>query len=226
MRTFSIKEALSTGWWAFRANLPIFVLFGVAMLAVWFLEQVGVSIANASGPAKPAFLALVTVASRVAQIWLQLGLFRTALKLADGQLTGTDAFLRSSEDFLSFLLASVLYGLLVSVGMLLLVVPGVIWAVRYGASGFVVADEHVDPVAALKRSAALTKGLGWELFVFGLALLGVNLLGAMALGVGLLVTIPVTAIAAARVYRVLVARAAAQTTALPPAPIGRPAEVH
>jgi len=226
MRTFSIKESLSAGWQAFKANLSVFVAFGAAMLGVWFVEQVGISIANASGPAKPAFLALVTVAARVAQIWLQLGLFRMALKLADGQTVSTDDFLRSSGDFFGFLLASVLYGLVVGAGMILLVVPGIIWAVRYGAYGFVVADEHVDPVAALKRSAALTEGLGWQLFVFGLALIGVNMLGAMALGVGLLATVPVTAVAAARVYRVLVARMAARITTTPPALIGRPAEAH
>jgi uncharacterized membrane protein len=226
MKTFAIKEALGAGWKAFTANLSVFVAFGVMMLAIWFVEQVGISIAGISGPMKPVILALVTVATRVAQIWLQLALFRMALKLADGQTISTDDFLRPSGDFLGFLLASVLYGLVVSAGMILLVVPGIIWAVRYGAFGFVVADEHTDPVAALKRSAVLTEGVRWELFVFGLAIIGVNIVGAMALGVGLMATIPVTAVATARIYRQLVARAGARTTTSPPAPIGRPAEAH
>ncbi|HYV44172.1 MAG TPA: hypothetical protein VFA20_04885 [Myxococcaceae bacterium] len=226
MKTFSIKEVLVAGWKAFRENLSVFVTFGVAMLAIWFLEQVGLGIANSSGPMKPALSALVTLAARVGQIWLQVGLFRMALKLVDGQAVTTDDFLRAHGDFLGYLLASVLYGLIVGAGMILLVVPGIYWAVRYWAYGYAVVDEHVDPVTALKRSTVLTDGVKWEVFLFGLAVIGVNIVGAMALGVGLCATIPLTAVAGAKVYRILVARAAARMSALPPAPIGKPIEAH
>jgi hypothetical protein len=48
----------------------------------------------------------------------------------------------------------------------------------------------------------------------------------MALGIGLFAAIPVTAVAAAKVYRVLVARAAARGTLVPPAEVGKPIEAH
>jgi uncharacterized membrane protein len=162
----------------------------------------------------------------VAQVWLQLGLFRMALKLVDGQPISTSDFLKGHGDFLVFLLAWVLYTLVVGAGLLLLIVPGLMWAVRYGLYGFVVVDQHAEPVEALKRSAVLTEGVRWEVFAFGLAAIGVNILGAIALGVGLFVTIPLTAVAAAKVYRVLVARAEARGRPVPPAEIGRPIEAH
>lgn len=226
MKTFSIKEVLGAGWKAFKENISVFITYGIAMLAIWFLERVGLGIANSSGEAKPALSALVSLAARVAQAWLQLGLFRMALKLVDGETVNTDDFLRAHGDFLSYLLASVLYGLIVGAGMILLIVPGIYWAVRYWAYGYAVVDEHVDPVTALKRSTVLTQGVKWEVFAFGLAAIGVNIVGAMALGVGLFATIPLTAVAGAKVYRILVARAAARMTAAPPAQIGKPIEAH
>ena len=42
----------------------------------------------------------------------------------------------------------------------------------------------------------------------GVVFAGVNLLGAIALGIGLVVTVPMTAIAGAHLYRLLVERAA------------------
>jgi len=226
MKTFSIKEVLGVGWKAFRENISVFITFGVAMLAIWLLEQIGLGIANHSGAMKPALSALVTLAARVGQIWLQVGLFRMALKLVEGQAISTDDFLKAHGDFLTYLLASVLYGLIVGAGMVLLIVPGLYWAVRYWAYGYSVVDEHVDPVTALKRSTVLTQGVKWEVLAFGLAVIGVNIVGALALGVGLFATIPLTAVAGAKVYRILVARAAARMTPAPPAQIGRPIEAH
>lgn len=226
MKTISIKETLAEGWQALKANLPVFVAVGLVGLGIWMAEQIGLGIANASGSLKPFLVTVTNLAARLAQLWLQLVLIRMALKVVDGQPVSVDELSRSAPDFLSFLLASVLYSLVVTGGMILLIVPGVIWAVRYGLYGFVVANEHVDPVEALKRARVLSDGVRWELFVFGLALIGVNILGAMALGVGLLATIPITAVAAARVYRQLAARAASRGLAVPPAHIGRPAEVH
>ena len=43
----------------------------------------------------------------------------------------------------------------------------------------------------------------WDLFVFGLLLIGLNIVGALALLIGLLITIPTTMIAVASVYRKL-----------------------
>lgn len=224
MKTFSIKEALSAGWEAFKANLSVFIIFGLLAFGIWAAEQIGLAIGNQMGVLKPAILASVTLVARIAQLWLQLALFRVALRVVDGQpVSAEELFRPAAPDFLSFLLASVLYRLIVTGGLILLVVPGIIWAVRYGLYGFVVVDQHADPVAALKRSTVLTAGVRGELFVLGLALIGVNILGAMALGIGLVATVPVTAVAAARVYRQLTARAAARA---PEAAIGRPVEVH
>jgi uncharacterized membrane protein len=54
---------------------------------------------------------------------------------------------------------------------------------------------------AIKKSGELTYGSKWRLFKLSLLLIGVNILGALCLGVGLLVTIPLSWISLAHAYR-------------------------
>ena len=56
---------------------------------------------------------------------------------------------------------------------------------------------------SLEKSSRLTHGVKRKLLAFMFVLLGLNILGAMALVVGLLITIPVSALAVAHVYTVL-----------------------
>jgi uncharacterized membrane protein len=86
---------------------------------------------------------------------------------------------------------------------LLLVLPGIYLLLALQFWVFYIIDDRAGPVAALKRSYALTRGRLLQLFAFGCLVLGVNLLGAVPCGLGLLVTVPVTSIAWAYVYRFL-----------------------
>lgn len=63
--------------------------------------------------------------------------------------------------------------------------------------------ENAGPMTALRKSAHLTEGVKPKLLVFYLALLGLNILGTIPIGLGLFVTMPISLIAAAHVYRQL-----------------------
>ena len=69
---------------------------------------------------------------------------------------------------------------------------------------YVLIDHPKDSVRdQLKRSWAITEGVKWKLFGYIFAQAGVVLLGLLALGVGMLVALPVVAIATASVYESL-----------------------
>jgi uncharacterized protein DUF975 len=60
--------------------------------------------------------------------------------------------------------------------------------------------EGGDIVESIRKSSKLTHGVKWRLVFFVLAILALNLLGFIALVVGLLVTIPVSMLAFSHVY--------------------------
>jgi uncharacterized membrane protein len=89
------------------------------------------------------------------------------------------------------------------VGTILLIVPGIIWALKFQFYGYYIVDKNLKPVDALKMSAMSTSGKKGNLFVFFVLLGLINFLGLIALLVGLLISVPVTLLAYVYVYRLL-----------------------
>jgi uncharacterized membrane protein len=69
--------------------------------------------------------------------------------------------------------------------------------------GYFIVEHSSGPIVALKESARITKGEKWNIFLLVLIFLGINILGVLALGIGLLITAPMSAIGIAYVYRKL-----------------------
>lgn len=68
------------------------------------------------------------------------------------------------QRFWSLLGASILAGIIIILGGLLLVVPGIIAAVSFAVITPVVVVERVGPIEALSRSGELTQGRRWQIF--------------------------------------------------------------
>jgi hypothetical protein len=100
----------------------------------------------------------------------------------------------------TFLLAFCIYSVLVVGGLVLLVVPGIYLAVRYAFFGQVIATSPVSPLEALRDAAALSYGRWWTISRTVLMALLLNLAGAALLGLGLVITFPVTLLAISSLY--------------------------
>jgi hypothetical protein len=92
-----------------------------------------------------------------------------------------------------------------SAGLVLLILPGIIFAMFMFAN-FIVVDRELGPIEAMKESSRITRGKRWTLLWLSLAILVINLLGLIALVVGLLVSVPVTWLALAHAYRLFAGR--------------------
>lgn len=58
---------------------------------------------------------------------------------------------------------NILTGFIILAGFLLLIVPGVIWSIKYSLATYVYLIENKKGMATLKRSAELTKGYKWAI---------------------------------------------------------------
>jgi uncharacterized membrane protein len=141
--------------------------------------------------------------------FVTMGIFNVSLRFADGQQGEARDFISAYPRYLSFLGASILYSIIVTIGFILFVIPGIFAAVRLQFFGFYVLDQGAGATEALQRSWETTRGVGWQVFGLDLALIGIIILGAIALVVGLLVAIPITWLALAYVYRQLEPKPAA-----------------
>jgi uncharacterized membrane protein len=101
------------------------------------------------------------------------------------------------------LIAAILVWFILTIGFLLLVVPGIILALIFCFYSYAIVDRGLGPIDALKHSAAVTKGARMALLGFWIVAFLLNLVGLLALVIGLFVTGPITMVAAAYVYRKL-----------------------
>lgn len=200
-KTFSIKEALSYGWNALKQDPVqwIFLVIGVSFL----ITAPSMVFDWVSDGRAPVLSGVLSLATGLASIVLQIGITWILLAHIDGkEWTWRDLY-RHYSLFLNFLVASILFGLIVAGGLILLIVPGIIFAVMFGQYSYVIVDKGVGPIEALKQSKRITSGVRWKLLGFHIVSFFVVILGFIALLFGALIAIPVTTIAAVWVYRAI-----------------------
>ncbi|MBY4250137.1 hypothetical protein HQO37_21325 [Rhodococcus fascians] len=139
----------------------------------------------------------------VVALLIQAALVRGALHEVDGIKPAFGSFFQFGN-VAAVIIAGILVGIATSIGFVLLIIPGIVitfftwWTFQF------VIDRGDEPIPAIKASAQAIASNGGTLFVLALALVGLNIVGAIPLGLGLLVTIPITIIAGTYAYRVTV----------------------
>jgi len=208
MTPISIKESLRFGWHTFTARPWLFVQTGLLL----FLVNVAVNLLQSllemggkqGGDVAAGSIGLISAIIGITISFLMsMGETNFFLRAHDNTETATLKDLWHPESFWKFVGVSLLSGLAIFAGFILLIVPGIIAAILLMFVGYIVIEERLTPIAAMKKSIALTKGNRWKLFQLGLVIFGINILGFMALLVGLFVTIPVSFLTMAHVYRTL-----------------------
>lgn len=214
MNTFSIGESLTFGWETLKKR-PLMI---IGAFAVAFI--VSTVISTLLDPGKDAPLTLMTflmgAASFIVGLMVELGLTTFSLRAHDSVETVQINDLWNPGAFFRYVIGQVAVGLIVIVGLILLIVPGIIFALMFLFTSYLIVDKHMKPFDAIKESMRITKGHKWQLFLFVLTIIGINILGLLALAIGLLVSIPVSMLAVVHVYR-KIEHAASEITPVPTA---------
>ena len=190
-----IGEALSFGWSTTKSNFGFLVAVLIVAILVGALPE---------ALSESVFMDLVSFALSSA---MTMGVIRISLRFCDGKRPAFGDLFSCFPLLPQYIIASIIFGLIVGTGLILLIIPGIIWSIQFFFYDFEIVDREVGPFASLGQSSAITKGAKWDLLLFFLSLAGINVLGALLLGVGLLATIPTTMVALAFVYRRLEATA-------------------
>lgn len=193
MHTFSIGESFGRGWTIFKKHVSLLLLAGLVTL-----------ILNGAQKGRGVIGALFFIVSLLAQI----GLIKIYLKLLDGENAKAGEIFAHGELFIQYLVVYLLYAAGFVIGLILLIVPGIWFGLTYTFAPVLVVDKKLGLKAAFRESARLTRGHRGKICLLILAIIGANILGAICLVVGLLVSIPVSTLAYLAVYRKLEGRAA------------------
>ena len=183
-------------FWFFAVMLAIIY---VIMYALPYLGQVFIDNAlNKSQLANGLFSLFINLLS----MFVSMGMLRIALNIYEGKPVDYEMLFTGWPYFLKYLGGMILYGLICIAGFILLIVPGIIWAIKYQFVPYLIL-EGLGPIQAIKRSGVITKGVKLDLFLFGLVLALISIAGFILLFIGSFAAQPTVMMAMVFVYKKL-----------------------
>ena len=195
---FSKKEAIKFGFAIAKSHILFFI--GVLIIVV-LVSAIRSALRTEVQKAALVYLAL-TLVQYVVNTIVAMGLIKISLEFVAKRKPKIRDIVYY-KPIVKYALASIASGFIVFVGFILLIIPGIIWAVRLQFATYLIVDKNLGPIEALKTSWKLTHGNTWNLFFFGLLLGLINILGVLCLVVGLFITVPLGMVATTFVYRKL-----------------------
>ncbi|MEN9213626.1 MAG: hypothetical protein Q6K12_00135 [Gloeomargarita sp. DG_1_6_bins_138] len=183
-----IGDYISRGWELLQPKIGLFISY-TALLA-------GINVFLAFIPI-PLLGGLV---SFIVSPALNAGLFIVAYKHLLGESVEFSDFFKGFERLGVFFMATWLRGLFTTVGILLLIVPGIYLWVAYIFVELMIIDQNLNWWPAMEMSRQLITRKFFPMFGFLLLLVLINFGGALLCGLGLLVTVPLTCCALTVAY--------------------------
>jgi hypothetical protein len=100
-----------------------------------------------------------------------------------------DMFSVFERNYWNAVIASLVTTIIIIIGFFMLIVPGIIFACRLAFVPFLVLDEKMEAMEALKASWAMTKGHGWSIFFMALLAILIVIAGLIVLIFGVLISV-------------------------------------
>ena len=196
----SIRKAFAFAWMTFKQHAGLFTASMLTFFAAWVILEVIVVKGQRFGfflwvVAHLSFFFVFAV--------MEMGFIRICLACHAGKPIHYSDLFREVYLGIHFLFVQLVYFVMILVGFVLLVVPGIYLGVKYALYAFHFADGYSDLKQSFQQSAVTGHDSWWFLFWFSVLMLLLNILGASILGVGLLITVPLSVLMKTSVYRQL-----------------------
>ncbi|HEX8591203.1 MAG TPA: hypothetical protein VF696_00410 [Candidatus Paceibacterota bacterium] len=211
-----VRECIRYAWETFKKQPLLFALAILVVDGIGFLLEylsLGVTLAQ------PGTIAVIVVLGLLAFALQAIVMTNFVLRAHDApEQVGYGDIFRPAR-FWKLIGTMLLSIILIIIGLILLIVPGVILGIMFAFAGFIAVDKGLSPVAALKHSAAITKGNRSRIFGLLVLLLIAALIVGLVSGVaywvagdivsrilqflGDIVLLPVLGLSLAHAYRLL-----------------------
>ena len=205
-----LNDIFSRTWEIFKEQwgmcLAVVVIVGVINFGVnMVVSLVCQGIGAAAGDEVIMIMASLfgNVVTTVFSIWISIGQSLYFLKVARGQTAEISDIFAGGPWFFSILVASILVGLIVMVGFVLCIVPGVIFALMFSQFYYLILDRNVGVMDSLNISKEIMTGNKLTLFLIWLVGIALFVLGCLPCCLGLLAVVPFLTLLAPVTYLVM-----------------------
>jgi hypothetical protein len=134
---------------------------------------------------------------------LSYGARLICLKAVRGEPVNVNEIFSAYRNTLQIALANLLVGVIVALGFVMLIVPGIIFACKLSMVPYLVMDKNMPAVEAVRASWNMTGGYSWTIFGMGLLTCLIFLAGLIMLVVGIFPAIIWITLAFAGMYEAI-----------------------
>jgi uncharacterized membrane protein len=189
-----VGTALSYGWAKFQTNVgPLLGVIGIQLVV-----QLGLSIIGRVVIHSTVGVVIFQIFVAVVNAALGIGIYQMALMITAGE-TPDVAKAFQSDRWGEWIVFSLVFGLMVGVGLALCIIPGLLVLAYFGLAPFFFLDGRMGLGEALtaSRTAVTANGLAFPILLSII----VGVLGIIACFIGIFVTLPIAYLAVAFIYR-------------------------
>jgi hypothetical protein len=180
-------EVISTSWSIYKSQMGLCIGGVMTVLVLGSLAGIPAEMVSDDDH---LLRALLGIFSNLIGMYLNLGQNILLLRIARGENAEFSDIFSGGKYFLRMVGNSIVFGIVVGFGILLCVIPGIIFSLMYWPFAYVLVDTDARGLGPLERAKTITSGNWGAVFLLGLATIGLMFAGLLAVGVGLIFTIP------------------------------------
>ena len=195
---WSIGEVLKTAsekQVGFKFNYVIaLIIYGAISTAITFVQEASV------GTSGGGMASLVEIVITLVLFPLGVGLGLLGIRRAAGKDTPVSTLWEPYSHALPLIVMFILMAVLVVVGFLLLVLPGIYLSIAYSFAPYLIVEKNMGVWQALETSRKAITQYWWRYFGLMIVALVLIIIGAIPLLIGLIWVLPIVAIATGEVF--------------------------
>jgi len=205
-KTFNLREIFWSSFSKVKQKLLFFIGFTLFIIFVSLFVTLPLNIYSESIKDTNLFgytiiILISFLLSFLISAIISPGIVTISLKASRGESVSFNDFLGKTKYVVRIMVANVIYFILITIGFLLLIVPGLFVLIRLQFIPYLIVDKNMGAIEAIKESYQITKGNTLKLFVLNLIVVpALVILGFLLLVVGVLFAIPMVYLMYAMVY--------------------------
>jgi uncharacterized membrane protein len=192
-----VFSAYGNGWrqlWKYFLELFLIGIIG-------FVIGIPTGMDGWSQGAAASFLGVLGMAYSILVVGpVSYGVSFSYLKAARGDRLEIKNMFEAFQNYWNAVLAALLVAVIVIIGFILLIVPGIIFACKLAFTPYLVVDRKMAVIEAVKGSWSMTSGHAWKVFFIGLLAVPISIAGLICFGVGIILSIIWITMAFASLY--------------------------
>lgn len=143
---------------------------------------------------------------------VEYGISYASLKAARNERLEVKNMFDVFKNYLNAVLANLLEATIIIFGLVLLIIPGLIFACKLAFVPYLIVDKKMEAVEAVKESWRMTNGYTAQIFGFAVIAFFVAIAGLMLVGIGIVLSVIWTRVAFAAFYHAVEQQRAASAS--------------